>query len=208
MSPISGLSQTIKREPLRSRFSVVTVLLAGLVLVGCSNQFGFGITELPAERGWQPLPIGAWVLNDGLTAKAMSFCPRETCARQGFAALITLEGREADALERALASDPARLARDFAKPAASSKAKTKAAAKANPANSKPTGPKSTTTVTPYTDSDAKGLLVEIRAFGSNGKRAATAILSGRAGAMLVVAVGVSTDPDSARNQARAAWHDR
>jgi hypothetical protein len=208
VSPISGLPQMMERGPSRSRFRVFALLVAASLLAGCSNQFGFGITELPAERGWQPLPIGAWVLNDGLAAKAMSFCPRQTCTRQGFAALITFEGREADALERMLATDPARLARDFAKPAAPDKTKTKAAAKAKPANSRPTSPKSTTTVTPYTDGDAKGLLVEIRALGDNGKRAATAILSGRAGPTLVVAIGVSTDPDSARSQARAAWHDR
>ena len=210
MSPISGLSQILKRERSRSRFHVAPLLALALVTTSCTNQFGFGITELPAERGWQPLPIGSWVLNEGLSAKAMAICPRETCTRQGFAALITLEGREADALERTLATDPARLARDFAKPKTDKKT---AASKVKAAPAKPTAPKNTTTksttsVIRYTDGDANGLLVEIRALGESGKRAVTAILSGREGARLTVAIGVSPDPDAARNQARAAWHDR
>jgi hypothetical protein len=191
----------LKREPSRSRFHVALILAGALLLAGCNNHYGFGITELPAERGWQPLPIQSWVLNDGLSAKEMSFCPRATCTRQGFAALITLEGREADAMEKTLATDPAQLARDFAKPAskeAGKKAKT----------AKPTAPKSTTTVSRFSEDGAQGLLVEIRARDASGKRAVTAILSGRDGSRLNLALGVSPDPDAARNQARAAWRDR
>jgi hypothetical protein len=191
----------LKREPSRSRFHVALTLAGVLLLAGCSNHYGFGITELPAERGWQPLPIESWVLNDGLSAKAMSFCPRATCTEQGFAALITLEGREADAMEKTLATDPARLARDFAKPASKDASKTAKTAK-------PTAPKSTTTVSRFSEDGAQGLLVEIRARDASGKRAVTAILSGRDGSRLKLALGVSPDPDAARNQARAAWRDR
>ncbi|SFJ91228.1 hypothetical protein SAMN05216304_11869 [Bosea sp. OK403] len=191
----------LKREPSRSRFHVALALTGVLLLAGCSNHYGFGITELPAERGWQPLPIESWVLNDGLSAKAMSFCPRATCTEQGFAALITLEGREADAMEKTLATDPARLARDFAKPASKAASKTAKTAK-------PTAPKSTTTVSRFSEDGAQGLLVEIRARDASGKRAVTAILSGRDGSRLKLALGVSPDPDAARNQARAAWRDR
>ncbi len=196
----------LKREPSRSRFHVALTLAGALLLAGCNNHFGFGITELPAERGWQPLPIESWVLNDGLSAKAMSFCPRATCTRQGFAALITLEGREADAMEKTLATDPARLARDFAKPA-SKKPASKEASK-NAKTAEPSAPKSTTTVSRFSEDGAQGLLVEIRARDASGKRAVTAILSGRDGSRLNLALGVSPDPDAARNQARAAWRDR
>lgn len=196
----------LKREPSRSRFHVALTLAGALLIAGCSNHFGFGITELPAERGWQPLPIESWVLNDGLSAKAMSFCPRATCTRQGFAALITLEGREADAMEKTLATDPARLARDFAKSTSKKAASKEASKKAKTA--KPTAPKSTTTVSRFSEDGAQGLLVEIRARDASGKRAVTAILSGRDGSRLNLALGVSPDPDAARNQARAAWRDR
>lgn len=209
MSPVSGVSHISKREPSRSRFRVSALAGAALLLAGCSSQFGIGFAELAADRGWQPLPIGHWVLNDGLSAKAMAICPRESCTRQGFAALIALEGREADALERTLATDPTRLARDFAKPPTpADKASTKAAAKTTARSARPDAPKSATSVTRYTDGDANGLLVEIRALGDSGKRAVTAILSARSGTTLNVAIGVSTDPDAARTQARAAWRDR
>lgn len=208
MSLISALSQGLKRERSRSRFHVAALLALALGLTGCSNQFGFGITELPAESGWQPLPIGSWVLNDGLSAKAMAICPRETCGRQGFAAIIALEGREADALERKLANDPARLAREFATPPKTDKASKPGKASAKSTPPKPTTPKSTTSVTRYGEDGANGLLVEIRALGDSGKRAVTAILSGRDGARLNIAIGVSPDADAARAQARAAWRDR
>jgi hypothetical protein len=178
------------------------------MLTGCSNQFGYGITELPADRGWTPLPIGHWVLNDGISAKAMSICPRQDCTRQGFAALIALDGPEADALERTLATDPARLARDFAKTTKTTEAAKKTAGAATKPRSAPTKPRSTTHVDRYVEADANGLLVEIRALDDSGKRAFTAILSRRSGATLNVAIGVSTDTDAARRQALAAWRDR
>ncbi|SEG82222.1 hypothetical protein SAMN04488115_12015 [Bosea lathyri] len=201
----------LKRERLRSRFHVAALLAGIAFLAGCANHFGFGIAELPAERGWQPLPIESWVLNDGLSAKAMSFCPRATCTRQGFAALITLDGREADAMERTLAEDPTRLARDFAKPTSDNKTKAagKAPAKpAKPAADNAASPKSTTTVSRFSAEGIAGLLVEIAARDTSGKRAVTAILSGREAGHLVVALGISPDSDAARSQALAAWHAR
>ena len=82
----------MKRERMRSRFHVAALLAAtGLLLAACSNHFGPGIADLPASEGWQPLPIGSWVLNDGLEARSMVFCPRDACTRQGFAAVIALD---------------------------------------------------------------------------------------------------------------------
>ncbi|AMJ62102.1 hypothetical protein AXW83_18990 [Bosea sp. PAMC 26642] len=177
-------------------------LLLGLSLIaGCGHDYGQIITELPADRGWQPLPIGDWVLNDGIAAKAMVFCPRETCLRQGFAALITLEGGEADALEGLLRKDPASLARSFAKPPPIDETRKKAKAKPSP-------PKSRTTVSRFSDDGVAGVLVEIRARDANGKRAATAILSAREAGALVVALAVSPDPDAARRDVGATWRSR
>lgn len=198
---LRSTSHNREREPSRSRFRVALTLAGAIWLSGCSNYYGAGITELPAERGWQPLPIEAWVLNDGLAARAMSFCPRATCTRQGFAALVTVEGREADAMARTLATDPVRLAQEFGSPTPET---IKAAKKAR----RTLVPKSATTVTRYQDDGANGLLVEIRALDPGGKRAFTAILSGRDGDRLVLALAVSPDADAARASARAAWHDR
>jgi hypothetical protein len=187
---------------MRSRFHVAAWLLgATLLLAACSNHFGAGITELPAARGWQPLPIGSWVLNDGVEARAMAFCPRDACVRQGFAALIALEGRQADRVEQALTADPARLAREFARAAAAGKdTKPKRPARPEP-------PKSDTAVTRFAEADANGLLVEIRA-REGGKSAFTAVLSGRDAGRLVIAIGVSPQAEAARTQALAAWRDR
>ncbi len=197
-----------KRERLRSRFHVAALLCALALLGGCSRHWGLGIAELPYDRGWRTLPIGAWVLNDGLAAKTMSFCPRETCVRQGFAALLSFEGREADALERMLASDPARLARDFAKPAPPRPPTPLIGQTGKPRPAPPGKPRSATSVSRFGADGANGLLVEIRALDAGGKLAATAILSGREGGRLILALGVSPDPDAARQQARAAWRER
>jgi hypothetical protein len=188
-----------KRERSRSRFHVVALLLGLSLLAGC-HPYGQIVTELPADRGWQPLPIADWVLNDGIAANAMVFCPRETCQRQGFAALLTLEGREADALEKLLRKDPASLARTFAKPPASDDRKK--------AKAKPSPPKSVTTVSRFSDDGVAGVLVEIRARDASGKSAATAILSARDAGALVVALAVSADPEAARRDAGATWRSR
>jgi hypothetical protein len=186
-----------KRERLRSRFRV-GLLACGLVLLpGCGNHFGPGVAGLAASDGWQPLPVGSWVLNDGFNVEAMVFCPRAACAQQGFAALLTLEGREAEALERQLGGDPARLARDFAKRPAPTKTKAKPAPH----------PKTTTTVARFVTSDASGLLVEIGA-DATGKRAATAILFAREDGRLRLALAVSADADRARAEAAATWRSR
>lgn len=192
----------VKRGRMRSRLHLAT-LLAGLCLVAaCTSQFGAGITELAADRGWQPLPIGEWVVNDGLDPRSIVYCPRETCAHQAMAALISLEGKRADDMERALATDPARLAREFAKPSTPPKAEK---GKAKP---KDTAPKSTTSVSRYDEAGAKGLLVEIRAKGSVWKEAATAIVYGRDAGKLTMAIAVTDNPERARSYARSTWRSR
>ncbi|RDJ20608.1 hypothetical protein DWF00_08190 [Bosea caraganae] len=184
----------------------MVALLAGLcLLAACTNQFGAGFAELPADRGWQPLPIGDWVLNDGIEPRTIVYCPREHCAHQAIAALISFDGKRADEMERALASDPARLAREFAKPTTPPKPdKTKAKSTAP----KDTAPKSTTSVSRYDEDGAKGLLVEIRAKDAAGKHAATAIVYGRDAGKLTIAVAVSDEADRARSYARSAWNSR
>lgn len=185
---------------MRSRFRVLA-WLAGTasLLAACSSHFGPGITELPAAQGWQPLPIGSWVLNDGIETRAMAFCPRQACDRQGFAALIALDGPRAQDMARALAADPASLARTFARPAAGTPPRTKPR--------RPTALKSDTTVTRFEEAGANGLLVAIRA-RDGGKTAFTAVVSGHAAGKLLVAIGVSPEADAARGQALAAWRDR
>jgi hypothetical protein len=208
--------QILKRERLRSRFRVMGPLLATLLLSGCAGDFGAGIAELPAAQGWQPLPIGGWVLNDGIEARTMVVCPRDACAQPGFASVLAFSGREADKMEQVLKADPERLARLFSKPPSDPARK--------PAAPKPTTgkadarPKSTTRVSRFEAEGASGLLVEIRARDTGAsdtntkdlgsKSAATAILHGREGDQLVLAIAVSAEAESARRDAVAAWRSR
>lgn len=202
MNVATGQMTHVKRGRMRSRFRLAAVLIGLCLIAACTSQFGAGITELAADRGWQPLPIGDWVVNDGLEPRSIVYCPRETCAHQAMAALISLEGKRADEMERALATDPARLAREFAKPSTPPKADK---GKAKP---KDTAPKSTTSVSRYDESGASALLVEIRGKGSAWKEAATAIVYGREAGKLAIAIAVSDDPERARLYARSAWHSR
>lgn len=185
---------------MRSRL-LLAALLGGLsLLTACSNHFGFGLAELAADRGWQPLPIGSWVVNDGIEARTIVYCAGEHCLRPAVAALIVAEGRRADEFERGLATDPARLAREFSKPANSG----------GTAKSKPRAAtiKSTTSVSRFDGGGPPGLLVEIRGKGETGLLAATAILHGREAGKLVMAIAVSNDAGAAQSYARAAWRSR
>ncbi len=195
-------SSTSKRERMRSRFHVTALILGcAMLLSACSSHFGAGIAELPASQGWQPLPIGSWVLNDGLEARSMVFCPRETCSRQGFASVVAFAGPEAQRMEQALRADAASLARIFSKPPTDESRSRK--------KTKPKGPpKSTTTVTRFEAEGVAGILVEIRAKDASGKSAATAILHGREANRLVVALAVAQDAEAARRDAIAAWRGR
>lgn len=194
----SNADRTIEtgRERLRSRFRVGAVLLsASMALAACSGHFGTGFAELPASQGWRPLPIGSWVLNDGLDAREMVFCPRAACDQQGFAALLAFDGEKGREIERALRADPATLARLFAKPVAD-EAKKKGAT--------PKRPASTTGVTRFEADGAQGLLVEIRA-RETGKSATAALLYAREDQRLLLAFAVAEEPARARRDAEAVW---
>jgi hypothetical protein len=200
----------MKRERMRSRFHVAALLLVGsLVLGACSHHFGPGIADLPASQGWQPLPIGSWVLNDGLEARSMVFCPRDTCSRQGFAAVIALEGDEARDMEKALSESPASLGQAFARLAAAKAAERRKAQrrlKRKP-DAKPAA-RSATDVVRIDSAEAKGVLVTIRSLDTAGRQAVTAILYGRESDRLVLALAVSETAEPACRDAQAAWRSR
>nr|WP_047580919.1 hypothetical protein [Methylobacterium sp. ZNC0032] len=195
---------------MRSRFHVAALLLAGSLLLGaCSHHFGPGIADLPASQGWQPLPIGSWVLNDGLEARSMVFCPRDTCTRQGFAAVIALQGEQARGMEKALSESPASLGQAFARLAAAKAAERRKAQrklKKKP-DAKPEA-RSATDVARIDSSEAKGVLVTIRSLDTVGRQAVTAILYGREADRLVLALAVSETAEAAGRDAEAAWRGR
>lgn len=194
---------------MRSRFRVLALASACALLLGsCANEFGYGIADLPASAGWQPLPIGAWVLNDGLEARAMVFCPREVCARPGFAALLAFQGEHGRRMEQALSEDSAGLARSFARLAAEKNAER--AAERQRSGRKPLPPPPERSLTSYArldGADSKGVLVTIRA-KTGTRQGVTAILYGWQGDRLLVAVGVSDEAEAAKQDAQAAWRSR
>jgi len=191
---------------MRSRFRVAALLLgAGLLLSACADQFGAGIAELPASEGWHRLPIGSWVLNEGLEARAMVFCPRESCTQQGFAAVIALEGRQAGDMERALSESPARLGEAFARLAAEKAAERRKLQKNQKRKAEPKSARSATDVARLDSTEARGVLVTIRSLDTPGRQAVTAILYGREADRLVLALGVSDTAEAARRDAQAAW---
>jgi len=179
---------------LRSRLRIAGIALALVVLAGCADHFGPGLVQLAAGRGWEPLPIQNWVVNDGITPKAIVYCAPEDCIRPGVAALLSFEGRQAREMEKALALDPARLARAFAAP---SGAKGK----------KPARPASTTTVSRFKLDGTNGILVEIRA-RTGDRLASTAILYARKDETIALAIAVTNDSQAARDYARATWASR
>ena len=208
MRPGDEPSQKPERERARSRLHVASLLLGcALLIAACAGhfpQFGLGFAELPASQGWQPLPIGGWVLNDGVEARTMAICPRGTCAQQGFAALVAFEGRRGREMEEALSAQPAALARSFARLASES-------APGNSTIRKPAKPapdRSSTDFARFEAGGARGILVTIRSKEKPDRQAVTAILYEREGERLVLALAVSADAAAARADATAAWRSR
>lgn len=192
MSVTATGTPTTARGRLRSRLRFGAVALTLVLIAGCADHFGPGLVQLAAGRGWEPLPIQNWVVNDGINPKAMVFCTPQDCARPGVAALLSFEGREAADMARTLALNPARLAREFSK-----RPKAKQAQK----------PASTTTVSRFKQDGTDGILVEIRA-KDGGRLAATAILYARKENTLAMAIAVTDDSQAAQDFARATWASR
>ena len=192
MSVTATGSPTTARGRLRSRLRFGALALGALVIAGCADHFGPGLVQLAAGRGWEPLPIQNWVVNDGINPKAMVFCTPQDCARPGVAALLSFDGREAADMARTLALNPARLAREFSK-----RPKAKQAQK----------PKSTSTVSRFKQDGTDGILVEIRA-NDGGRLAATAILYARKDNALSMAIAVTDDSQAAQDFVRATWASR
>jgi hypothetical protein len=192
VSPAAFESVTTERGRLRSRLRFGALALGVLLIAGCADHFGPGLVQLAAGRGWEPLPIRNWVVNDGINPKAMVFCAPQDCARPGVAALLSFEGREATDMARTLALNPARLAKEFSK---------------RPKAKQHEKPKSTTFVSRFRQDGTDGILVEIRAREGN-RLAATAILYARKGDTLAMAIAVTDDSQAALDFARATWASR
>lgn len=198
-----------KRERMRSRFRIAALALAaGLLLGSCGYDAGRGIADLPASTGWEALPIGSWVLNDGLDARAVVFCPRMTCPKPGVAALLAFAGEAGRGMEQALSQSPAALAGAFEKLASDKAAALAEQRRRAGRKPEPRTRSGRTDIDRFEADQAQGVQVTLHAAGTSRRQAVTAILYGRQDDRLLVALGISDEPDAARQQALAAWRSR
>lgn len=110
-----GPSRGCHRAPLIGRRRLVrsAALAAGLAaLSGCADlgllgdiAFAPAVPGLPADGSWVSLPVGAWVIESGVTPLAISACFEATCQPRAAVGLFRAAGPDADALAAGLA-DP------------------------------------------------------------------------------------------------------
>jgi hypothetical protein len=93
--------------------------LALLAAVGCSEfdrladyAFPPAVPGLPTGANWVSLPIGGWVTEGGVEAKAITACFAQNCSAPASVGLFRAEGREADLLQAVIA-DPTLLRRQL-----------------------------------------------------------------------------------------------
>jgi hypothetical protein len=195
----------------RSRASCLALLLC-LPLAGCvslggwlGNLEGEGVAELPANEGWQRLPLGRWLLDDGIAPAALVICPAQLCTHVGMAAILEAEGPDALKIEADLADDrmlsrrnaptkPRIIGGGRARKVSNIKAQT------HIQRSMLDGMAVTSVaLTPQSSHAGRG---QASARGPN--RAYAVVLSQRFGPRLKLAIAITTDPDIALIQARAA----
>ncbi|MFI5013290.1 MAG: hypothetical protein ACHQAY_13185 [Hyphomicrobiales bacterium] len=189
-----GSAERGRRRP---RFRVALAILASLTLLSACAGFGSGIAELPATSGWQRLPVRSWLLNEGFGAATIVYCPAQSCARPAMVATFSAEGETALRLMRSLADPKALLlakrvevavARDprFKRKAASEK------------------PKSSEHAEPVAADGLSGYRVTLSSDVAGGHVAYAVVLAKRDADAVKVALAVTTDPDAALQDARAA----
>ncbi|MGL4729943.1 MAG: hypothetical protein ACRCWO_14435 [Bosea sp. (in: a-proteobacteria)] len=188
-----------------------TALFLGLGLAGCMAQSAntrANAVELSAAQGWVRLPTSRWLLNEGVLPRYVLMCPRATCTHMSMIALFEASGEAAAAMERELASDKVLSNRKNKRPPPRT------------IGGKPQAPKGTettaeTTIERFTLDGAKGYRVALTPKidpkltrqtppPPPGNHAFVVVLTKREGAVLKAAIAVTTDPDLALGQARAA----
>jgi hypothetical protein len=184
-----------------------TALFLSLGLGGCAAQ-GANHVEISAAQGWVRLPISRWLLNEGVRPRTLLMCPRATCTHMSMIALFEANGEAAVAMEKELASDRLLSERkNRRRPARTIGGKPQA----------PKGPETVaeTTIERFTVDGAKGYRVALtpkvdpKAARQDpppppGNHAFAVVLTKREGEVLKAAIAVTTDPDLALGQARAA----
>lgn len=170
--------------------------LAFAPLAGCAG-FDAGIAGLPAASGWAPLPTHDWLLNEGLGPAKIVYCEVPTCPRPAVVATFSAEGEEAGRLLRALA-DPTALLRAKRVTVATARDPRQ---KSNPTKEKP---KSREAAERIEADGFAGYRVTLSPEIAGGHQAYAVVLTARDGDKVRAALAVTTDPDAALEEARAA----
>ena len=180
----------------RFRADVVVATVALALLAGCGG-YGLGLPELPAIAGWQQLPLRKWVINDDLGPAQIVYCPSRTCGRPAMVATLTAQGEEATRLMRSLA-DPQALMR-------AKRYEIEVARDPRLTHKPKSAPrKSIARAEPVEADGLKGYRVILSPKIAGGHVAYAVVLARREADRAMAAIAVTTDPDAALQQARAA----
>lgn len=189
--------EPIERGRWRPRFRAAAALVASLALLSACVGFGSGIAELPASSGWQRLPIRNWLLNEGFGPATIVYCPVPLCAQPAMVATFSVQGEMAVRLMHTLADPKALLEakRVEAATARDPRFKRKAARQK---------PKSSEHAERVEADGLTGYRVTLSPDIAGGHAAYAVVLARHDDDVAKIALAVTTDPDAALQEARAA----
>lgn len=159
------------------------------------GHFGPGLAELPAEQGWQVMPVSKWVIDDMIRPQSVVFCPADACPSPAMVAVFRVNGQEASRLEQLISQNPAKMLQNISRPPNRPRAPVRA--------DKPNHPGSTTTIETIGQDSATGARVTLHSKAADGRNATGVVLYRRDGASLAIALAVTTDPHRALAHAKS-----
>jgi hypothetical protein len=181
----------------RRRLRIAGAFAASLVLLAACVDFAPGVDLLPSASGWQSLPIRGWLMNEGFGPVTIVYCGPSRCAEPSVVATFVAEGETALRLEHALETPKTLL---MAKRYEVEKARDPRF-KRKPASERR---KSSEHVERLAADGLDGYKVTLASEIAGGHPAYAVVLARRADGIVKVAFAVSTDPDTALQEARAA----
>jgi hypothetical protein len=188
----STLKAWTGNRPRFLRFTLLMTILP-MLLSGC-GWYGNGLSALPANEGWFPLPIHRWLVNAGVETTAMVICPPDRCASPGVAILFEADPATARQLEASLNDDRALTAR---KPRPILHRIGERARAASPKI------KAISRVERFTDQGNPVLRIAMVPQSGNGKAAFAVVISIKQAQGRRYALAIATNAEQALSQARA-----
>lgn len=193
-----GIRRPRRLVPLAGRTLRIAAAAAAIALpAGCIDlalvgdiAFPSTVPGLPADQPWVSLPVGRWLTESAVQARAISACFAPECRPRAAVGLFEANGPEVDALARSL-DDPAELVRILTAPPTGARA----------ARGRVPVPAVKVAVEPRLEGGLSGYAVSLAR--RDGSRAAFGlVLASRRAGRLVILVIVAPDDGSARRLAR------